>query len=164
MIVAVDVYYRDINKALVAGVVFKNFLDQVPFRTYTVAVNEVFRYVPGSFYLRELPCIMALLNEIEEDIETVIIDGYVSLGEKPGLGVQLWKALGGRKAIIGVAKSHFRGSVSKKIFRGKSNNPLYITSSGIETSLAASMIGSMHGNFRIPTLLKLADTLSRKLL
>jgi len=49
----------------------------------------------------------------------------------------------------------------QKIFRGKSTNPLYITSEGIELEIAADLILNMHGIYRIPTLLKKVDQLCR---
>lgn len=37
----------------------------------------------------------------------------------------------------------------------------YITAAGIEPSQAAILIANMHGKYRLPTILKLADSLSR---
>ena len=45
--------------------------------------------------------------------------------------------------------------------RGKSQTPLFITAAGIDVHTAASFIQSMHGKFRIPTLLKQVDQLCR---
>jgi deoxyribonuclease V len=45
--------------------------------------------------------------------------------------------------------------------RGKSKNPLYVTAVGIDQRLAASYIARMHGKYRIPTLLKTADRISK---
>lgn len=162
MIAAVDVYYTALNKGKAAAIVFKDFTDQVPYRTYTETFNGLHEYISGSFYLRELPCILTLVHSIKEDIDTIIIDGYVCLGEKPGLGFHLWKTLGCRVRVIGVAKSLYKGSSGIKLYRGNSRNPLYITSAGIDAIEAANQIGRMHGKFRIPELLKLADSLSRK--
>lgn len=162
MIAAVDVYYTNSGKGRAAAVVFKDFADEDPLRTYTVTINEIREYISGSFYLRELPCLLSLINSINEDIDTFIIDGYVYLGQKPGLGFYLWETLGCRIRVIGVAKSLYKGSECIKLYRGKSRNPLYITSAGIETIEAANLVGGMYGKFRIPALLKLADSLSRK--
>jgi hypothetical protein len=41
---------------------------------------------------------------IREDIDMVIIDGYVDLGDKPGLGRHLWEAMDCKMKIIGMVK------------------------------------------------------------
>lgn len=161
MIAAFDVYYPDCNTGKAFAIVFKDFTDQFPYRTYTETFYGLHEYISGSFYLRELPCILSLIQSINEDIDTLIIDGYVCLGEKPGLGFHLWKTLDCRKRVIGVAKSLYKGSDSIMLYRGKSRNPLYITSAGIDANEAANLIGKMYGKYRIPALLKLVDSLSR---
>ena len=50
----------------------------------------------------------------------------------------------------------------KTIERGESKNPLFITAEGIEVNEEAELIQNMHGVFRIPTLLKAVDQLSRE--
>ncbi len=45
--------------------------------------------------------------------------------------------------------------------RDSSKRPLIVTAIGIDESVAAKHIASMHGPYRIPTLLKWADHLSR---
>lgn len=161
MIAAIDVHYKYDSSATAAAVVFSVFSDSEAFRTYVSRIKKVETYVPGQFYKRELPCLLAILGMIEEEIDTVIIDGYVDLGGKPGLGRYLWEAQDCKKIIIGVAKKHFRGSDAVKLYRGKSRQPLFITSAGIEPLKAAGLIEQMHGNNRLPALLKLADSLSR---
>jgi deoxyribonuclease V len=161
MIAAVDVYYSEDGLATAGAVVFSDFGDSQGLKTYVRLIRGVKNYVPGEFYKRELPCLLEVLNAISEEIDTIIIDGYVDLGIKPGLGRHLWKALGCRKTIIGVAKTYFHGSDAVKIHRGKSRQPLYITSAGIEQAEAAGLIAGMHGKFRLPTLLKKADFISR---
>jgi deoxyribonuclease V len=162
MIAAIDVHYEDDSSATVGAVIFKDFSDSEAYRTYTKKIPKVRDYVSGQFYKRELPCIMAILGMIEEEVNTIIIDGYVELGDRPGLGKHLWKALEGRKTIIGVAKSHFLGAKAIQLHRGKSRLPLYITAAGMDPSHAAGMVAQMHGKDRLPVLLKQADTLSRR--
>lgn len=161
MIAAIDVHYSDDNIATAGAIVFSGYKDTKEYRAYKTDIPEAEDYVPGQFYRRELPGLIAVIRMIEEEIDTVIIDGYVDLGEEPGLGRYLWKSLDGNKRVIGVAKEYFRGSYPVKIFRGKSRKPLYITSAGIEQTVAAGLIEGMHGKFRLPTLLKKADSLSR---
>jgi deoxyribonuclease V len=138
-------------------------------------------YVPGSFYERELPYVLAGLAEIGrvaglaglgEPADTqpgaararaVIIDGYVWLGAgRPGLGAHLHEALGQRTPVIGVAKRRFHGaSDAVAILRGTSQVPLFVTAVGIDVTEAAAGVQRMHGAHRIPTLLKRVDRLSR---
>lgn len=162
MIVAFDVQYSQSDSALVAAVVLDSFDASSPISTYTKEITDIADYESGAFYKRELPCILALLEDIAEPVDTIVIDGYVSLGDHPGLGAHLHKKVDPNIAIIGVAKNYFEGSQAMEVLRGESKKPLYVTSIGIESKSAASKIESMHGEFRIPTLLKLADSLARE--
>jgi deoxyribonuclease V len=161
MIAAIDVQYSENGSATAGAVVFGDYYDSEAYQIYRCCLPRTEPYVPGQFYKRELPCIVAILGMINEDLDTLIIDGYVDLGEKPGLGRHLWKALDCNKKVIGVAKTSYLRSDAIEVFRGKSVQPLYITSAGIEPSQAAVLIKNMHGKNRIPTLLKLADSLCR---
>ncbi len=163
-ILTVDAHYRA-KGAVVAGIAFENWTDTVPSAEYVAYVDDVAEYVPGSFYKRELPCILALLNLIPVKPECIVIDGFVTLGHamKPGLGLHLSKALDKKTPIIGVAKSAFSDTPkSSEIYRGKSGKPLYVTVAGIELETAKSAICEMHGENRIPNLIKAADRLCRK--
>jgi deoxyribonuclease V len=151
----------DDGSARAGAVVFSDFSDSKEYRNYTRDIPRVEDYVSGQFYKRELPCIMAILAIIEEEIDTVIIDSYVDLGDRPGLGRYLWKALGSDKKVIGVAKKYFRGSNPIKVFRGNSRQPLYVTAVGIDQNVAAGLIVRMQGKYRLPALIKKADSLSR---
>jgi deoxyribonuclease V len=75
----------------------------------------------------------------------------------------MFYALGRNTLVIGVAKTAFKASKSEsEVFRGESEKPLYVTAIGIKDQVAKSHISSMHGKYRIPTLLKLADSECRK--
>jgi hypothetical protein len=87
MIAALDVHYDETaSSALAAAVVFQNWDDERPLREYTVRCNGIAAYVPGQFFQRELPCLLAVLSEIQEPINVIVIDGYVSLGDKATTG------------------------------------------------------------------------------
>jgi deoxyribonuclease V len=47
------------------------------------------------------------------------------------------------------------------IRRGRSTKPLFVSAVGWELENAAAAIAGMHGPYRIPTLLRLADRLAR---
>ena len=163
MILAVDVHYRK-ERATVAGVMFTDWQSCKPDRELITEVSTVANYEPGQFYKRELPCILQLLKQVNPLPDYIVIDGYVYLGndKKPGLGKHLYNALKGQRAIIGVAKSRFEGTlVEPELFRGDSQRPLYVTSVGIKQAEAKQFIRMMCGEARIPTLLKRVDQLCR---
>jgi deoxyribonuclease V len=117
-------------------------------------------YQPGRFYLRELPDIRGVLALLDP-IDLLIVDGYVWLGADKGLGAHLHDALDGKVAVIGVAKTHYAGATATEVIRGGSARPLYITAAGIDEATAAAHVAAMHGEHRIPTLLRRVDQLAR---
>jgi deoxyribonuclease V len=54
----------------------------------TAVVPRVAPYRPGEFYLRELPPLRAVLEDLSE-LGLLVVDGYADLdpGGRPGLGV-----------------------------------------------------------------------------
>lgn len=163
MILAVDVDYRATG-ATVAGVLFHAWSDTQASQEITVNVAQVAPYISGQFYKRELPCILALLQQLPTQPKIIVVDGHVFLGaaQKAGLGKYLYDALGGKVAVIGVAKRGFKGgSAETHIYRGQSLTPLYVTAVGIPPAQARTHILTMAGNYRLPTLLKRVDQLCR---
>lgn len=161
MIVAFDTYYYE-NSARTVGIGFHNWIDNKIDIMESEIIKGVSDYEPGKFYKRELPCILSLLNKFEiSNKETIIVDGYTTIDNQGnnGLGGYLYDALGRNISIIGVAKNRFKlnSKNAKEILRGYSLKPLYITALGIDLNFAAEMIKSMHGTFRIPTILKMVD-------
>ncbi|MGC9399238.1 MAG: endonuclease V [Anaerolineae bacterium] len=163
MILAVDVAYRK-GEARAAGVLFHTWDACETSRVAFARCAEVAAYVPGQFYKRELPPILALLEQFEEIPAYVLVDGYVYLGRKrrPGLGRHLYDALQGQAAVIGVAKSRFRGTpAATHVLRGNSRRPLYVTAVGVCEVQARRWIAGMCGAHRVPKMLRLADRLSK---
>lgn len=164
MILAIDVQYTDRGSAC-AGVAFDEWTAVEPKASYTSTLPTVTEYVPGEFYLRELPCILNLLHEHGLRPDTILIDGYVFLDGKAraGLGKYLFDALDEEVPVIGVAKTSFADiSAEFQITRGGSRKSLFVTSAGIEVQIAKSNIVAMHGSNRIPKLLKMVDQLCRQ--
>ncbi|WP_298608154.1 endonuclease V [uncultured Thiothrix sp.] len=163
MILAIDVHYLN-DQAFGSALSFTQWNTEQPEDIYHTQLAGIADYEPGQFYKRELPCILQLLEEHKLLPEIIIIDGYVMLGEsRAGLGSYLYKALKQQVKIIGVAKRAFIGiSEDSKILRGASQNPLFISSLGLELDEAKSAILKMHGVHRLPTLLKLVDSLCRE--
>jgi len=177
MILALDSYYKDdiCNTSLV---LFENEKSSEPIYTDTLYTKVTSDYIPGEFYKRELPGIKKILTKfIEEHFDwwenthIIITDSFVTLknngDEWKGLGGYLkeyLKSIGYDKIIYGVAKTNFCDcdKISEVIYRGKSKTPLYVQSSALDNIDARLMIQNMHGEYRIPTMLKLVDQLSRK--
>lgn len=162
MIAALDVHYDEgamTGKA--AAVLFSNWEAVEPYKECTVVCNGVEPYVPGQFFKRELPCLLAVLAEVHEPLDTIIVDGYVSLGGRPGLGFHLWEALDRKVPVMGVAKTQFHSAGAVEVTRGKSCSPLYVTAVGIELAVAVQKVSAMAGEFRIPEMLKRVDQLAR---
>ena len=105
-----------------------------------------------------------MLEKVKEKIDLIIIDSFIWVkGYKNGLGAYLHKSINCKIPIIGVAKSYLKGSMAHlEIFRGRSLNPLYVSSIGIDLNCSAKLIMDLKGDFRIPDILKMVDKLSRE--
>ncbi|CAA0259162.1 endonuclease V [Tenacibaculum maritimum] len=166
MIYCFDTYYGD-NFANTAVVGINDWGDATPSFELTEITTDIQEYESGAFYKRELPCLLSVINKLnlnpKEDI--LLIDGYVILDDdgKLGLGGYLFNELKGKTPVIGVAKNNFHtlNKLKKEVFRGQSKKPLYITTLGFDLEKASFHILNMHGEYRIPTILKDVDSLSR---
>lgn len=162
MLVALDVHYDDPKRrGTGAAVLFESWTDTTPKAHFTAVVEDVQPYVPGEFFRRELPILLAVIGRIQEPLQIILVDGYARLGQKPGLGQYLYEKLDEKIPVIGVAKSRFHGANAAEVLRGGSRSPLYITAAGIPLDQAANHIRQMHGPYRIPTLLKQVDRLAK---
>lgn len=162
MILAIDVKYTPTN-AIVAGITFDMVHSTFVREEFLSNVESVGDYVPGQFYLRELPCISALLTEHNITPKLIIVDGYAWLGEnKPGLGKRLFDHLSGKVPVIGVAKNPYKDAPKEfELVRGMGKKPLHVSAEGMSLQSAKDIISKMAGDFRIPTMLKRADQLCR---
>ena len=163
MLACLDADYRD-DRARVACVLFETWRDAEPAGELCRELPAAGEYQPGHFYRRELPCLLAILADVENALAAVIVDGYAWLdgaGERPGLGAHLWEALDRATPVIGVAKNPFAGAAPIDVRRGESARALHITAAGADPAWAAERIAEMHGEHRIPTLLRRVDQLSR---
>jgi len=162
MIVTLDVSY-DPPFAYSAAVVFNDWSSSEPVAIQKARTKIESSYIPGEFYLRELPAVKAVLQKVAGDVSVIIIDGYVRFAEdRPALGWYLFHDLGSQVPVVGVAKSQFRSARSGvAVKRGDSQKPLYVTSIVLPEEEAALKIKIMHGKYRIPTMIRLADLESR---
>lgn len=162
-LVIVDVDYRP-TEAIAAAIVAKTWDAAEAIETRVARVSDVKPYRPGAFYERELPCLLDVLSLIQSEYRAVVIDGYVELDEhgRPGLGAHLHDRLP-HLVIIGVAKTAFHGSnFALPVLRGTSQKPIFVTARGIDDHHAAALVAHMHGNHRLPTLIKEVDSLARR--
>ncbi len=154
-------YHEDFANTAVVGI--ENWGDASPSFELTDIVTEINDYESGAFYKRELPCLLSIINKIPLDPQhdILLIDGYVVLSDegKLGLGGYLFNALDGKLPVIGVAKNDFVGleKLKKVVHRGGSKKALFVTSMGFDVQKASELVISMHGEFRLPTMLKLVD-------
>ncbi len=165
MIACVDVHYEE-SGARAAYLAFDTWSAPEPSDTAVTEIDEVAEYQPGEFYRRELPCLLTLLGEADDELDSIVVDGYVWLSDdgRPGLGAHLWDELSREVAVVGVAKNPFRGSgFAERVLRGDSSRPLYVTAAGMDAERAAEHVRSMHGEYRVPTLLRRVDHLCRGL-
>src|SRR5262245_20276219 len=162
-IVITDVAYRGEGRdgvACAAAVVTDRWDAQFPLETHTALRTPIEDYVPGAFWQRELPCLLAVLDGLAPTL--VVVDGYVWLDDsgRRGLGAHLHDAIG--LPVVGVAKTAFQGSGhAAAVLRGGSARPLYVTAIGVDPLVAAERVAGMYGPYRIPTLLGVVDRLSR---
>ncbi|WP_281989458.1 endonuclease V [Aquimarina aggregata] len=166
MILALDTYYYK-NKAKTVCVCFTDISNNQPIHIYSEIIEGVSAYEPGAFYKRELPCILSIFKQVDlSEVTYIIVDSFVILDDsgKFGLGGHLFEALDKKTPIIGVAKSGFHANKNNvlELLRGESKKPLYISAIGIELQTAYMMIKSMHGAYRMPTLLQLLDTKTKE--
>ncbi len=160
MLLAIDVHYKA-TYAKTVGVLF-HWENENPLRIITDIINDFADYEPGQFYKRELPCILQLLQQVNlNSVEAIIVDGHVYIDNNKtfGLGGHLWHALDQKIPVIGIAKKPFHNTkqVCIPIYRGQSQNPLYMSCIGMDEQEALTKVQLLHGDYRIPTILKVLD-------
>lgn len=159
MLCCVDVDYQ--NTGVTAACVgFAAWTDAVAAVEVVVRSSDAPQpYEPGAFAKRELPYLLGVLARMPR-CDAILVDAYVWLApERPGLGKVLHDACG--TPVIGVAKTRFDGAAAIEVVRGDSTRPLYVTAVGFDAARAAEHVRAMHGEYRVPTLIKRADTLAR---
>ncbi len=163
MLACVDTYYFD-DRSRTALLIFESWTDSEPTKELIdERVGSAAPYVPGEFFRRELPCIVSIVEPFISRIESIVVDSHVWLdrNHRKGLGALLYDSLNSSINVIGVAKNRFREECGIEVFRGKSKKALIVTAAGLSDTEAATIVKTMHGRYRLPTLLKRADFLSR---
>lgn len=164
MILALDVHYKE-NYAKNVGVLF-DWMDAEPHQVIVTQTADVEEYVPGEFYKRELPCLLDVMTQVNlEELEAIIVDGHVYIDNTftYGLGGHFWEAIQRKVPVIGIAKRHFHlnEKTNIPILRGSSKNPLYVSAIGMDLDVAVEKVNQLHGINRIPTILKILDSVTK---
>jgi deoxyribonuclease V len=165
MIYAFDTCYFD-DYANTICIAFEDWTSENENEIFTEKIEITSDYESVAFYKRELPCILSLLKKIElKNGDIIIVDGYVTLNNdgKIGLGGYLYEALDQKFPVIGIAKNGFLSPDFQRrdIYRGESKTPLFLTAKGTDIEEITQKVMQMHGDFRIPALLKKLDQLTR---
>jgi deoxyribonuclease V len=158
---AVDVHYPGTGGARAAAVLAADAAFAHVLAERTAVVPRVPPYRPGQFYLRELPPLRAVLDDLS-GLGLLVVDGYADLdpGGRPGLGAHAHGEFG--IPVIGVAKSRFRTAAhAVPVVRGSSVRPLFVTAAGMPSADAADLVRRMAGRYRLPDALRRADALAR---
>jgi deoxyribonuclease V len=158
---AVDVHYLPAGGARAAAVLAADTAFARVLAEHTAVLPQVPPYQPGQFYLRELPPLRAVLENLS-GLGLLVVDGYADLdpGGRPGLGARAHAEFG--VPVIGVAKSRFRTAThAVLVMRGSSARPLFVTAAGMPAADAADLVRNMAGRYRLPDALRRADTLAR---
>ncbi len=158
---AVDVHYLSTGGARAAAVLAGDAAFAHVLAERTAVLPRVPPYRPGEFYLRELPPLRAVLEDLS-GLGLLVVDGYADLDPsgRPGLGARAHAEFG--LPVIGVAKSRFRTAThAVPVLRGSSVRPLLVTAAGMPAGGPADLVRCMAGRYRLPDALRRADTLAR---
>jgi deoxyribonuclease V len=159
---AVDVHYLSTCGARAAAVLAADAVFAHVLAERTAVVPRVPPYRPGEFYLRELPPLRAVLDDLSGVVGLLVVDGYADLDPsgRAGLGAHAHAEFG--IPVIGVAKSRFRTAThAVPVVRGSSVRPFFVTAAGMPRADAADLVRRMVGRYRLPDALRRADTLAR---
>jgi deoxyribonuclease V len=157
----VDVHYPSTGGARAAAVLAADVAFARVLAERTAVVPQVPPYRSGEFYLRELPPLRAVLDDLS-GLSLLVVDGYADLDPsgRPGLGAHAHAEFG--IPVIGVAKSRFRTAThAVAVVRGSSVRPLFVTAAGMPSADAADLVRRMAGRYRLPDALRRADNLAR---
>ena len=154
----------DGTQAQAAAIAFEAWDAPEATHTYLSQITNIEKPKRGELDLRELPCVMQLLQQHKLAPELIVIDGFVHLDvdETPGLGQHLFQALGGTVPVIGISKTSRPGlSAQFEVAREEEAKPLIVTCAGMDIGAAKARLRTMHGRKVVPTLMKLAVRLAK---
>ncbi len=147
-----------------AAVAFDEWDAALASRSYSATLADAAPVPATGPDARRLACLLNLLHTQALQPELLLIEGFVHLDaqETPGLGQQLFLALGGRTPVIGVARAPLPGTPAQcQVSREEDAPPLIVTCTGMDLGAAKARLRAMHGRRRVPTLLKLVARLAK---
>ncbi|MGC4121227.1 MAG: hypothetical protein QM765_42950 [Myxococcales bacterium] len=166
-IAVLDLHVPPTGSATAACVVLRSFDSSASLEERAVRVRALLPSPPGRPFERELALLRAALDATESDIQVIVIGGYVWTDgtQKPGLGAHLFKALGESISVMGIAKQPCPDGKPEglEVTRGRSPNPLFVTSVGFPPPVVGKLVRAMHGQGRIPWAVARASALAQGL-
>ncbi|MCA9014113.1 MAG: hypothetical protein KDA77_02165, partial [Planctomycetaceae bacterium] len=72
MNLVLDVHYHDDDSATVAGILFQEWEADHLEATLVKQILQVAPYEPGSFFKRELPCLLELIHDIDRPLDVIV--------------------------------------------------------------------------------------------
>lgn len=176
-ILAVDTFYHP-DKAKTVGVLFDSWDQDEPSMVIESWTTDFGPYIPGQFYLRELPPTMKLLEQVDiKEIGVLIVDGFLQVYDsevgrlEKGLGLRLGEILRIEKkdlVLVGVAKTDYREQgerwkLAEPWKRGPlGSKPLWVQVDGMRIPDLMHGLGQMKGNCRLPDMLRILDKETKK--
>lgn len=181
MILITDVCYDEQNNsAHIGGITFSDWTSDDVIDKFEIDKTGIdAEYIPGEFYKREMPCLIKLWNSIPEDVKknisTVIVDGFYDIWDcRPGMGHHFkdWLSENGYSNIevVGIAKTKCRetNKFTLPVYRTKESKEskwrgaIWVNGSNKNEDYVKRVM-SMAGKFRIPSIVKKVDHVSRQL-
>lgn len=146
------------------ALVFETWDQPEATRVYGATVQPGEKPARGEPDLREVACVLQLLDQCALQPELMVIEGLVhrDASETPAMGQHLYRALGGRTAVIGVSNTLPPDLPPQfQVMREDEAPAIAVTCAGIDLASAKARLRAMHGRKRLPTLLKLATRLAK---
>lgn len=180
MILLTDVFYNEeLNSAHIAAIAISDWSSDTIIKSWEIDKNGIdCEYIPGQFYKREMPCLIDLWKQIDDNdksqISTIIVDGFYDIWNgKSGLGHHFhdWLTENGYDVeVVGIAKSPCRetSEFTLPVYRteesktSKCRSALWVNGSNMSNDYQTKVL-NMSGKYRIPTMIKAVDKLSRRI-
>jgi deoxyribonuclease V len=162
---AVDVHYLRTGGARAAAVLAADAAFAQVLAERTAVMPRVQPYRPGEFYLRELPPLRAVLDDLSE-LGLLVVDGYADLDPagRPGRAPRPGRACarrvrhpGDRGGQVPVPHRYPRGAGPARIL----GTPAVRHRRRDARAEPADVVRRMTGRYRLPDALRRADTLAR---
>jgi len=181
-VAGVDVGYRKSSGESVAAVCALEFPSLRILETHAVRMRTPFPYVPGLLSFREIPPILAALDQLSNPADLILVDGH-GRAHPRRMGIAVHLGLWLQRITIGVGKSKLcgefrepgpaRGSQSQLEHRGDVIGSVLRTRTGVKPVFVSEGYGlplpecvkwvlRLAPRFRLPEPIRIADRLSKR--